>query len=70
MRVGLSSTEAVQSLQEALVEAHCLVRRIDSTSCRVTLVYEHDPDEALLELRFFVAAWAAGRPGLVATVSA
>jgi hypothetical protein len=70
VKITLSSAESAQSLEDSLVEAGCLVCRLDRTTWRVTFLDERDPDEALLELRFFVAAWSAARPGRSATVSA
>ncbi len=71
MEVELNVTEAVGPLMEALANARCLVTRAAETSCIVTpLDGIGDPDESLLALRFFAAAWTAQRPGVIAVVTA
>jgi hypothetical protein len=68
VRVELSSSELVLGLLRALTAAGCLVQQLDATTCNVTPLDAEDADEAALELRFFVSAWAASRPGVRVTV--
>lgn len=70
MRVELSSAELLPGLVEDLGAARCLVRQLDRTSCRVTVLEADGPDEGLTELRFFVSAWTAAYPGVAASVTA
>ena len=70
MNVELNVTEAVGPLMDALADARCLVTRAGETSCIVTpLDGVDDPDESLLALRFFAAAWTAKLPGVIAVVT-
>jgi hypothetical protein len=59
VRVVVDSSSELDRLMEALAAAHCLVRRLDDTSCRVRLLDRCTAEEALAELRFFLAAWVA-----------
>ena len=61
MRVELGSEEQLPDLVRALTAAKCLVHRLDETTCEVTPLEGADPREALVELGFFVAAWASVR---------
>lgn len=70
MKVKLSSAELLPSLVEDLGAARCLVRQLDPTSCRVTVLDAEGPDEGLAQLSFFVSAWTASYPGVAATVTA
>jgi hypothetical protein len=70
VNVELNVTEAVGPLMDALADARCLVTRAGETSCIVTpLDGVDDPDESLLALRFFAAAWTAKLHGVIAVVT-
>lgn len=69
MRVELESGELLPELVQALTAAKCLVFRLDETTCEVTPLEGADPLEALVELRFFVAAWAATRAAIPLAVA-
>lgn len=62
MKVQVSSDDALRALVASLTSADCLVRPIDATSCRVLVPRRDDRDEAMLDLRFYIAAWAAQHP--------
>jgi hypothetical protein len=70
MNVVVNSAELLPALVAELRWANCLVQPLDATSCRVTPLDAGDPQEALVELRFYVATWAHVRPGAVAVVVA
>lgn len=70
MRVVVDSRNELDRLMEALAAARCLVHRLDDTSCRVRLLDRCPAEEALVELRFFLAAWVAtGRSRSAAVVA-
>ena len=66
----VNAGELVPDLVAALAAADCLVRRLDGTSCSVTMLDTDGPEAALVELRFFLRAWTATRPGAAALVGA
>lgn len=69
MRVELDSGELLPDLVHALTAAKCLAYRLDETTCEVAPLEGAEPLEALVELRFFVAAWAATRETIPLAVS-
>jgi hypothetical protein len=69
-RVTVNAGELVPDLVAALAAADCLVRRLDRTNCSVTVLDADEPEAALVELRFFLRAWTATRPGASALASA
>ena len=69
MKVNLNSADRLPELIRDLAAASCFVRQLDETSCNVRLIGRRDAEAALVELSFFVAAWARTRPGVEATVT-
>ena len=70
MKVTVNRAELMHELIHDLASERCLVHPLDETSCRVTPLDARDPEEAFVELRFYLTAWARARPGAVATVTA
>jgi hypothetical protein len=66
--IELSATGHVDALVADLAAARCLARRTSERTCQVAPLERASRDHALVELRFYVAVWAAGRPGLAARV--
>ena len=64
----VNAGELVPDLVAALAAADCLVRRLDERSCSVTMLDADGTEAALVELRFFLRAWTAARPGAAALV--
>jgi hypothetical protein len=69
VRVVVERARDLGGLMQALADARCLVRQVDESSCRVRLLDSCPPEQALVELRFFVAAWACVVPGRTASVA-
>lgn len=69
MQIVANSPEGLNGVVSALADADCLVHQVDATTCNVRLLDSCSREHALLELRFFVAAWTAARPDAVAAVA-
>jgi hypothetical protein len=66
--IELSAAGHVDALVADLAAARCLARRTGERTCQVTPLEGASHDQALVELRFYVTVWAAGRSGLAARV--
>ena len=64
MRVRISDSAYLEELAADLVQGDCVATAVGADTLDVVHPYAHDRREALTELRFFVRAWAASRPGV------
>lgn len=69
LRLELSDERLLGDLIHALARHGCLADRVTPTECRIVYPRAWRPDEAQLELRFFLRAWQANHPGAVAVLS-
>jgi hypothetical protein len=69
LRLELSDERLLGELIHALARHGCLADRIAPNACRIVHPRAWTPDEAQLELSFFLRAWQANHPGVVAVLS-
>jgi predicted short-subunit dehydrogenase-like oxidoreductase (DUF2520 family) len=62
VRIYVNDPTQREALHAALLEAQCLSVSVGEDALEVSYPSAHDEREALIELRFFVRAWQAGRP--------
>ena len=73
MKIHVNDPTAADELLDALAAADCVAERADDGVLEVDVPWANGDDDerqAVIELSFFVKAWEARRPGLVAVVSA
>ncbi|MBD0328508.1 MAG: hypothetical protein ICV64_00160 [Thermoleophilia bacterium] len=71
MRIRINDPTAADELLAALAAADCVAERTDDDAVEVDVRWaDGDHRQAEIELSFFVKAWQAQRPGLVAVVGA
>lgn len=58
MLVRVSPPELAATLIESLEDGDCLFHRVSDDVCSVFHLYAHDRQEARVELRLFLQAWA------------
>ena len=71
MRLFVTPAELAPELVRALNETECVAARTGAHTVEVLtpwLLEGGEPAQAVTELTFFVRAWAAGRPGVRATL--
>jgi hypothetical protein len=69
LKLELSDEELLADLMGTLARHGCLADRIGSHACRIAYPRTWTAREAQLELRFFLRAWQANHPGVVAVLS-
>jgi hypothetical protein len=67
-KLELSDEKLLGELMNALAGHGCLADRVAPNVCRIVYPRAWTPREAQLELRFFVRAWQANHPGVVAVL--
>ena len=73
MKIRVNDPGAAPELLDALVAADCVAERTADDVLEVDVSWvdtEDDERQAAIELSFFVKAWLAQRPGLVAALEA
>ena len=70
MHIYVDPANCLEELAGGLAANQCLVRRDADGGCRVRVIGAYDEDEALVEVRFYTAAWASRRPGVRVVVAA
>ena len=70
MHIQVDPTSCLDELAGRLAANQCLVRRDADGGCRVRVIGAGDDDAALMEVRFYTAAWASRRPGVRVVVTA
>jgi hypothetical protein len=63
VRVYVNDPGRLEELRAALAEASCLSVAVDDDTLDVAHPSALDEREALIELKFFLRAWQAARPG-------
>ena len=69
LRLELSDERLLGDLINALARHGCLPGLVSPNACRIIYPRAWGQDEAQLELRFFLRAWQANHPGVVAVLS-
>ncbi|HET8653580.1 MAG TPA: hypothetical protein VFM13_13540 [Gaiellaceae bacterium] len=70
MRVQLSDSACLPPLVDDLLRGGCLPTQIDETTLEVFHPLADDPEEARVELAFFLRAWESAHPGVELTLAA
>ena len=69
LTLELSDEELLGDLMGTLARHGCFADRIAPHACRIVYPRTWTAREAQLELRFFLRAWEANHPGVVAVLS-
>jgi hypothetical protein len=67
--VEITRASFLPDLIDTLRRSGCLVDRVTSSVCRVVHVHASSPDEARVEVAFFLRAWQLRHPEVAATIS-
>lgn len=63
LRIRVNDAAMLAELRASLEDADCSAVPVSDDTLLVTHPFAHDEHEARLELKFFLAAWQAARPG-------
>ncbi|MDX6400108.1 MAG: hypothetical protein QOF27_714 [Gaiellaceae bacterium] len=69
IHVRISQPSLLADLIESLLNSNCAAHPVGDNSCLVVHGKSGHPDEALIELTFFVRAWQIRYPGLATVVT-